>query len=249
MSPRHLRGRDVTAQTHSGSEPGSGDDAGENNARFATTLVDSIGGWKGMVDSGLPVVVFVIVNALSDLTPAIWAAVAAGIVVMAFRLVRRESLQQAVGGFVAVAVAAYVAHRTGQARDYFLLGIWRNAAFGVVLAVSVVVRWPLVGTAWEYLEGRGSGWRSRRGLARTYGGLTLMWAAVFLLRFGVQLYLYHRNETGWLAGASLAMGYPLFAVAAIVTVVVVRRVAPAGRMSRAQAAAKTPARTDPGDGA
>jgi hypothetical protein len=228
----------ASAGAGSGLEPEPDEAGGPTGSdKFATSLIASIGGWRGMLDSGLPVVVFVIVNAVASLTPAIWAALSAGVVVLAFRLIRRESVQQAISGFLAVAVAAFIAHRTGHARDYFLLGIWRNAVIGAVFVVSIIVRWPLLGAAWEYLEGRGSGWRSNRRLMRVYTLLSLLWAGVFALRFGVQLYLYHRDKTGWLAGTSLAMGYPLFAVAAIVTVVVIRRIAPAGRISAAQAAA------------
>ncbi len=220
------------------SEPDPDEGGGPTESdKFATSLVASIGGWRGMVDSGLPVIVFVIVNAVTSLTPAIWAALSAGVVVLAVRLIRRESVQQAISGFLAVAVAAFIAHRTGHARDYFLLGIWRNAVIGAIFVVSILVRWPLLGAAWEYLEGRGTVWRSNRRLLRVYTLLSLLWAGVFALRFGVQLYLYHRDKTGWLAGTSLAMGYPLFAVAAIVTVVVIRRIAPAGRISAAQSKA------------
>ena len=44
-----------------------------------------------------------------------------------------------------------------------------------------------------------------------------------LARFGVQHYLYNVKETDWLGVARLAMGLPLTAVAALVTIWAIRR--------------------------
>ncbi len=177
-----------------------------------------------MVDSGLPVVVFVLANVIGGLAVGIWSAVAAAVLLLVVRLVRRESVQQAISGLFGVAIAAFIAWRMGQARGFFLLGIWRNFAYGAVFAVSALVRWPLVGVLWEYLEGHGTTWRTNKRLRRTYMAVTLLWAAVFFARVIVQHFFYERNATGWLAGTSLAMGYPLLGITLAITVLVVRRV-------------------------
>jgi hypothetical protein len=194
-------------------------------ARPTPLLVESIGGWRGLVDSGLPVVVFVAVNALAGLTAAIWAAVGAGVVLFALRLARRESVQQAVSGFLGVAVAAFIAARTGEAKGFFLLGIWASFVYAGVFLASVLVRRPVVGLIWEYVDGAGSGdWRRDKPLLRVYTWCTLVWVAVFLARGLVQRYLYEEDQTGWLAAARLGMGYPLTIGALAISVFAVRRV-------------------------
>jgi hypothetical protein len=193
-------------------------------ARPTPLLVESIGGWRGLADSGLPVVVFVAVNAAAGLTAAIWAAVGAGLVLFALRLVRRETVQQAVSGFLGVAVAAYIASRTGEAKGFFLLGIWASFAYAGFFAASLVVRWPLVGVVWEYVDGAGGRWRKDRPLMRVYTWTTVLWVGVFLSRGLVQRFLYEEDRTGWLAFARLAMGYPVTVGALAVTVLAVRRV-------------------------
>jgi hypothetical protein len=60
-------------------------------------------------------------------------------------------VQQAFSGLFGVAVAVAIAAASGQARNYFVPGIIRNAVIGVVLLGSVPVRWPLVGVAAEFL--------------------------------------------------------------------------------------------------
>lgn len=206
---------------------------GPPSARPTPLLVESIGGWRGLVDSGLPVVVFVAVNALGGLTAAIWAAVAAGVLLSVLRLVRKETVQQAVSGFFGVAVAAFIAARTGEAKGFFLLGIWASFVYAGVFLVSVLARWPLVGVIWEYVDGTGDqAWRRDKPLLRVYTWCTLVWVGVFLARGLVQRYLYQEDQTGWLAVARLGMGYPLTIAALAVSVIAVRRL----RRSREAAA-------------
>jgi hypothetical protein len=114
-------------------------------------VLEQLGGWRGMLDATLPTVAFVVGNSLAGLVPGIWAAAVAAVLVFLLRLVRRESVQQAISGLFAVAVAVAIAFYTGQARDFFVFGIVRNAAIALVLFGSVAVRRPLVGFAAEFL--------------------------------------------------------------------------------------------------
>ncbi|MBI3688392.1 MAG: DUF3159 domain-containing protein [Actinobacteria bacterium] len=213
-------------------EPATGRDApagapGDEDAvtpRRPPMLVEQLGGWRGMVDSALPVAVFVVANTLGGLTVAVWSACGAGALVAAVRMVRRESVQQAFSGLLGVALAAYIAHRTGTAKGYFLLGIWASFGYAAVFLASVLVRWPLIGVIWEYVEGDGTAWRQHRGLRRVYTWTTVLWGAVFLARALVQHVLYDTNRTGWLAVARLGMGYPVTLGALGATLLAVRRV-------------------------
>ena len=187
-------------------------------------LVEQLGGWRGLFDSTVPVVVFIITNTIAGLTPAIWAAVGAAVVVFALRLVRRESPQQAVSGLIGVAIAAFIAHRTGHAKGFFLFGIWASYFYAALFFVSVLARWPVVGVAWEYVESGGNAWRRQSALLRVYTWTTLMWVGIFLARALVQQFLYDQDRTGWLAFARIAMGYPVTLGALGITLLVVRRV-------------------------
>ncbi len=115
-------------------------------------VLEQLGGWRGMVDASLPTIAFIVANSVGGLTVGIWAAAVAAVLVFLLRLVRKESIQQAVSGLFAVAVAVVIAARTGEARDFFVLGIVRNAGIGVVLLGSLPFRWPLVGVVAEFLS-------------------------------------------------------------------------------------------------
>ncbi|MGH3787463.1 MAG: DUF3159 domain-containing protein [Pseudonocardiaceae bacterium] len=199
------------------------------------TLLEQMGGVGGLVSSAVPVVVFVTVNPLAGLQPAIWASVAVAVAVGVWRLIRREPLQPAVSGILIVALCAFIAYRTGEARGFYLYGIWYSLVAGVALAVSVAVRRPLVGVLWSVLNGSGSGWRTDPRVRFAFDVATAVWAVFLLARFGVQHYLYQAEETSWLGVARLAMGLPLTAVAALVTIWAIRRAIRAGRSDPAAA--------------
>ena len=114
-------------------------------------LVEQLGGWRGMVDAALPTIAFVVANSIEGLRTGIWAAVVAALLVFVLRLARRESIQQAISGLFAVGIAVAIASASGEARDFFVLGIVRSLVVGVVLLASIPFRWPLVGVAAEFL--------------------------------------------------------------------------------------------------
>jgi hypothetical protein len=198
--------------------------------RYRQQLRASIGGWSGTIVAAIPTVVFVVVNAAGGLRWAIAAALGSAIVLAAYRLVRRQPLQQVLGGLLGVAIAALIAARTGEARGYFLWGILTSFLYGAVFLVSIIVRRPLVGVLWEFLDptpeasaGGPRPWFRRPELLHGYLLATLGGAVVFLARGIVQWALYEWDATGWLAVTRIAMGYPLFIAAVVFGVWAVRR--------------------------
>jgi hypothetical protein len=185
------------------------------------TMWQQMGGVGGMFDSGLPVVVFVIANALGGLGVGIVAAVAAGLLICAMRLLRRKPVSQAVGGLLGVGVAAYIAHRSGSAGGFFVLGIYSNLIYGGLMLLSILFRWPAVGLIWEGINGRGTAWRRSRSLVHRYDLATAVWVAIFTVRFVVQSILLNEDAIGWLAFAKIAMGYPLWLVGIAVSIWIV----------------------------
>jgi hypothetical protein len=178
-------------------------------------LLHALGGRHGIVDSSLPGLAFVIAYTASgqELDVAVWAAVAVGAVLLAIRLVRRETLQFALAGFVGVAIAAFVAKQTGRAEDFFLPGLLLNIAYGAAYLISIVVRWPLIGVIVGPLVGEGMEWRKDPDLVRLYSRASWIWVGVFAIRLAVQLPLYLAEELVALGVAKTAMGFPIFALA------------------------------------
>lgn len=127
------------------------DDAAPSIVFDRHLVLEQLGGWRGMVDATVPTIVFIVANGIGGLRAGILSALGAAVLLFGLRLARRESVQQAVSGLFAVGVAVALAAFTGQARDFYVPGILRNAALTLVLLGSVVIRRPLVGVIAEFL--------------------------------------------------------------------------------------------------
>jgi hypothetical protein len=212
----------VSARFGSGGEDGA---AGAAEPSFSEQLADQLGGWRGLVESSIPVTVFVIANITLDLRPAIVIAVASGLLIALFRLGRRQSVRHAVNGLFGIFIGAFIAWRSGEARDFYLPGIIISAGYAVALLASVLMRWPLVGWIWSVvLDGGRTRWREDAVLLRTFGWLTVLWAVIYLIKVGIQYGLYLAHEDGWLGVARIALGWPPYALLLAITVWSVRRV-------------------------
>ena len=85
---------------------------------FSEQVASQLGGVRGMVETGIPIIAFVIVNVIWSLRPALIASVAVGLAIGAFRLYRKQSVRHAVNGLFGIALGAFIAYRTGEATDF-----------------------------------------------------------------------------------------------------------------------------------
>ncbi|WP_369052351.1 DUF3159 domain-containing protein [Kineococcus terrestris] len=184
----------------------------------------AVGGWRGLLDSALPGVAFLVAwTTTQDLWTAVGASVAVMLVAVAVRVVRRETVQHALGGLFVLVVAALVASRTGRAGDVFLPGILLNAALAVVFAVSMVTRWPVVGFLVGAVVEEPTRWRRDPGVVALCQKLTALLLAGYVLRVAVQLPLYLADDVTGLAVAKLLLGWPLLVLGLVVASVVLLR--------------------------
>jgi len=189
----------------------------------------ALGGRRGLVDGALPPVVFVAANAISGMAGvahalhlAVAAAAATALVVLARRALRGESVKGGLRGLAGLAVAVAFAVWTGQARDFFLPGIYVDAAYAVAFAASAVVGRPAVGHLYGKLFRVGVSWRADRRLRRVLVAATYGWSLVFATRTAVQAVLYRADRPELLALAKLVLGWPLTAAAIAATLAAVR---------------------------
>jgi hypothetical protein len=178
------------------------------------SIAASIGGVRGIVESVLPYTVFSLVYALTkDLRTSIIAAAAPVVVLVIWRLIARESLSQAISGVFGIALGAYFANRSGNAVDFFLPNILKNIGFAAVYAISILVRWPLLGVVLGPMTGEMLGWRDDPRRLAAYQRATWLWVGLFVVRLAVQVPLYLANQVTLLGTLNgLVLGIPLFAL-------------------------------------
>jgi hypothetical protein len=189
-------------------------------------LLEEIGGPQGAADSSIPALVFVAVYALGGnrISLAGLCAIGAGLAIAALRLAKGESLRYAVAGFIGVAVAAFIADRSGRAEDFFLPGLLLNALYGSVFLVSILIRRPLLGTLLgPALGAEGTSWRQDPRQLRAYSRASWVWVGVFATRLAVQLPFYLAGSLVALGIARTAMGLPIFALAFWLSYVILKR--------------------------
>lgn len=187
------------------------------------SALSAVGGFRGLAESVLPGLVFVVIYLITyELTPSLIGSLAIAVIATIARLVSGTSLQQAVAGFGGVAIGAIWAWRTGEAQDYFAFGLWTNGAYLAACFISMIARWPLVGLIVGVLTGKATQWRAIPAQRRAYMWATGVWVGLFGLRLAVQLPLYLGASVGWLGSMRLLMGVPLWALALWVTWLLVR---------------------------
>ena len=228
----------MTGADHGSGPPTNAKAAVDTARNPAQALLGQMGGFSGLIYSALPVAVLVPVNTAFGLLPALFAALGAAALVLIWRLIRRDSLQPALAGFIGVGVSALIAWIVGESKGYFLLGIWTSLLWATVFSLSVLIRRPVVGYVWSWVTGHDRGWRRSRRAVLAFDLATLTWAVVFGARFVVQHPLYDADQTGLLGVARIAMGWPLAAVGALVTYLAIRA---AQRAIHAAHARATPA--------
>jgi len=206
--------------------PAEEPEAESKDAGRQLDLLEEIGGPQGIADSSIPAIVFVAVYALGGnrISLAGICAIAAGLAIAALRLAKGESLRFALAGFIGVAVAAFIADRTGRAEDFFLPGLLLNAGYGSVFLVSILIRRPLLGVILGPTLGRaGVSWRKNPQQLRVYSRASWVWVGVFATRLAVQLPFYLAGSLVALGIARAAMGLPIFALAIWLSYVILRR--------------------------
>ncbi len=179
----------------------------------------AIGGWRGLIDSGLPTLVFIIAFVIwpEDLMRAVIAALIAGVAVLVVRVTRRDPTTQVLAGFLGLGIAVAFTAWTGRAENFFLPGLLTNLAYGSAFLISIVVRWPLLGVALGYFTGTGTAWRKEPMLRRAAAAASWIWVGLFFGRLIVQLPLFLAEAVGPLGLIKIVMGWPLFLAAAYFT--------------------------------
>ena len=194
------------------------------------SVVDSIGGVRGIVESMLPGLLFVICFVITRnvQTTVIVAAVIA-VLQVAARLIQKQSLMGAISGLVSVGICLIWVWTSRQPLNYYIPGFITNAVYSVLLAISLIVRVPALGLVIESIrkmptENFGAWlheWLDYKPLKRAYMYVTGLWIGVFALRLILQVPLYLAKRFVWLGAVRLIMGLPFWALAIWVSYLII----------------------------
>lgn len=179
------------------------------------SVADAIGGPRGIAESVVPTLLFVVLYVATRSVPvAAVAAVAVVALALILRIVQRQSPATVLGGLIGVALGAVLAIRSGEGSDFYAPGIVINAVSLLVLVVSLAARRPLVGLFVGILDPRVQDWAEDPDARRVYGRATWLFVVLYASKLAVQVPLLLTDRVAALGVAKLAMGLPAFAVIA-----------------------------------
>jgi len=188
-------------------------------------IINALGGKKGLFDSGIPALIFLIVfNLRDDVVEAALVALGLSAMITILRLIKREKLQSAISGIVGVLICYLLVRSTGKAEDFYLPGLFINAGYGALYLLTNIAGWPIIGVVLGPLLGEDFHWRKVPERKRVYMLAGWLWVGLFFSRLAVQLPLYLSGNVNALGVARLIMGYPLFIACAWATWLVIKKV-------------------------
>lgn len=182
-------------------------------------LAKALGGWAGILDSGLPFLVFSVAYLATNqnLETTLYASVGTAALLAILRLVRRQSLQQVASGLIGIAIAAVIAQRTGNAANFFLPGIITNALYAAACLISISIHKPLLGYVIQAMRGRDMSWVNDHREHSLFSTITWLWTLIFGVRVIIMFPLFLLGQTTALGTLKLLLGYPLFALGIFLT--------------------------------
>ena len=196
----------------------------------AFSVIDSLGGVRGVIESMLPGLLFVICFVVTrNVQTTVIASAALAVLQVVARLIQRQSIMGALSGLVSVGICLIWVWASHQARDYYMMGFITNAVYGALLAISLIARVPALGLVIESIrkmptENFGAWlheWLDYKPLKRAYMYVTGLWIGVFALRLVLQVPLYLTNHVVWLGTVRLLMGLPFWALAIWVSYLII----------------------------
>jgi len=198
--------------------------------REPESLAQLLGGGRAAIDATIPVVAFA-VGWYAAGRSVLWGsgvAVAVALVVAVWRWRRGVRPRAVLLGILGVCAAAAIAIYTGRPEDFFLIRLVSNAASAVAWALSIVLRWPLLGVVVGAALGQRTRWRRDPALVRAYGRASWVWVGQYTIRLAAFIPLWNIGAVAGLTWAQVLLSWPLVATVIAVSGVVLWRTLPPG---------------------
>ncbi|MGO4753583.1 DUF3159 domain-containing protein, partial [Streptomyces sp. 2MCAF27] len=144
--------------------------AAQSRAAADTALLEAFGGVRGMVDTTVPGLVFVLLYTIKrDIHLAALASLGLTVLLAVARLIRKETLKHAFSGVFGVAFGAIFAMMSGDAKNFYLPGMLYTLGLAVAYVLSAIFRYPLIGVLLGPMLKENLSWRTRNpGRFRAY---------------------------------------------------------------------------------
>ena len=181
-------------------------------------LSKALGGPRGTVESAVPTALFTVIFLITeDIKLALVVSIGVTAALLLARVVQRSSTQFVLNALVGIGIGAFFAYRASQsggseedvARAVFTPGLIYNGVYAVIIVLTIVVGWPIVGFMVGSVMGDPTAWRADKAMVRLCSQLTWVLAVPCVIRVAVQLPLWLDHQIGLLGASKIALGWPL----------------------------------------
>jgi hypothetical protein len=191
-------------------------------------LFEAFGGVRGMVETVLPGLLFVSIYTINkDLHLSAIAALGVALVMVAVRLVRKDTVKHAFSGVFGVAFGVVFAMMTGNAKDFYLPGMVYTLGLALAYIITAIAGVPLIGLILGPVFKENLSWRTRNpGRKKAYTKASWAWGLILLAKCAILFPLYWWADTTQLGWVLVALKIPPFLLAVYLTWVFLAKAPP-----------------------
>jgi len=165
-------------------------------------------GKNSFLDSVIPPFLLLIANIVFDFSIAFWFSIGGSLLIICFRLIRRQPIRNALGGLIAALLAGALTRLLDYAGAFYLPALVNGGVTVIILLLSIVVKRPAVAFT-SYLARRWPlEWYWHPCVRPAYSEVTAIWVVFYAFKLAVQYYLYRMNDLSALAIINVAGGWP-----------------------------------------
>ena len=182
-------------------------------------LFEAFGGLRGMIETVVPGLLFVTIFTINkDLHSSAIAALAVSLVLVAVRLIRRDTVKHAFSGVFGVAFGVVFAMMTGNAKDFYLPGMLYTLGLALAYLVTTFAGVPLIGLILGPVFKENLSWRTRNpGRKKAYAKASLAWGLILLAKCAILFPMYWWADTTKFGWVLVALKIPPFLLAVYLT--------------------------------
>ncbi|MFE3074037.1 DUF3159 domain-containing protein [Streptomyces sp. NPDC059247] len=182
-------------------------------------LFEAFGGLRGMIETVVPGLLFVTIFTVNkNLQFSAIAALAVSLVLVAVRLIRRDTVKHAFSGVFGVAFGVVFAMMTGNAKDFYLPGMIYTLGLALAYIVTALAGVPLIGLILGPVFKENLSWRTRNpGRKKAYTKASWAWGLILLGKCAILFPMYWWADTTKFGWVLVALKIPPFLLAVYLT--------------------------------
>ncbi len=161
------------------------------------------------LDVLIPPLLFFVLQRFIDLPTALIGSLLLSLVMFVRRIVKRDNMVYAIGGFVGVLFASGMTYLSNNASNFFLPDIIGTSTLIVATVLSLWFRRPIAAYVSHITRGWDYQWFQRDDVRPAYMEVSWFWLVFFVLRLAIEITLYVTSTVDELVFANIILGLPV----------------------------------------